>query len=279
MSLLSLWSRIPVAVKIGGAAVLALGFSGALAAWLGPHQPHVKTKTETRTKTESRQELELQHKADERQRIIDELRQRLNEKTSHQANVNTRVVERIERYAPTAGPAPTGQALQPGSLVPVAVPTPVEVVTRTTETVDTSHDQRETMADTQRKTDTTGEKHETTDAHEVQTAKSETSAKTETEKGGAGEERPSRLGIGVLTGQALQPQPFVSYDLYNKPLGPKLFGLDKIRVGLGGFLTHPLHGGSIDGGPQANLTKKRLGFMVGYEIRAKTPVAGLIYKF
>lgn len=295
---MNLLPRIPLWAKIGGGAVLALGLSGALAAWLGPHEPHVKTTTTTHTKTERKTDEATQRKLDERQRIIDELTTKLQERSEHQANVNTRVVERIERYAPAASsPAPSGAPVQPGSLIPIAVPTPIEVVTRTTETTDTSHDTKDSTGESTRKTDTTGEKHETTDTHKTETAKSDTAKSdtattTTTEKGGGGssghsgifttDDGTSRLGIGGAFGQKGGAGIAVTYDLYNKPIFPKLPVVNKIRAGLGLFGEVPVGAGGdvvdfkrADFGPQLNVGTKHVFLFGGYRVRQKDPVVGV----
>lgn len=177
---------------------------------------------------------------------------------------------------PTPETGPAAVEGDPGaapSPMPVAAqPQQVEVIVRSSETVDKSRTEKTASSEAIETGETTVEKTETTDATKTETAKSE--AVTKVEKGGSGRDHDARFGVGITSGR----QPFASYDLTQLQLGPKAFGLGKLNAGV--FLTRSPSVG-IDGGPQVNVQpgKGRLFIMGGYQIREQTPVLGVGFKF
>jgi hypothetical protein len=260
-------------------------------------KPTVITKTEQRVEAKSQEttqhqvNTELVRAFETLAQQNQELQQRLNKVERKESDTNTRTIERIERYLPTGGqsgnPAPV--IVVPGadaSQVPVAVPAqpsrdPIEIITRTIEAIDKSRTSSETMTDTSSKTEVKVDATEKTnvvtkeDTRIGTSTSTTTTAKTETrvEEPKAAEDGRA-LGAGVTSAGT----PFLSYDITQFQLGPKVLGIGKLGAGL--FVTKKISGdGQIDGGPQANYSKGRWMIMGGYQIREKAPIVGVGIKF
>lgn len=274
--------------------VLILAFA-VLYSWLSPRpQPAKRTVTEQRTVTTSREQEETARKLALRQQIIEEQGKELQQLRSRQANVQTRIVERIERYpqpvsvpAPSTSPAPV-VVVRDGDPqpVPAAVPQPpIEVIVRTTETVDRSREDE--------RTDQTGTMKTTTDTQvdDVSTTRRTVDMKTDDDRKmttvvGKPEPKPreeplARFGAGILAGPS-GPAGFVQYDLVaGRPLKRvKVFGLNKLQVGLGIGAAKGLEG-DVQPLGEANIGGKNLFINVGVrgrDLKQLDPFVGVGYR-
>lgn len=290
--------RIPAWVWWGAAALIVSG--AVVQLWQRPREVTV-TRTEVKTDEQTRQQVDLLTRAlaesQERQQVAE---QRLADVATNQretiyrgssTDVAALLAQLNSRQAPAAAPpvinvlpaspapapssspdlSPVSTGAEPSSPSPMPVPTgpqQVEVIVRSSETVDKSRTEKMASSESSAKRETTVEKTEDTETRKTETAKSET------EKGGFGGEREARIGVGVTSAR----QPFASYDFTQFHLGPRQFGLGKLNAGV--FLTRgPL--GGIDGGPQLNVQpgRGRLFLMGGYQIRERATVIGVGFKF
>ncbi|MFN3652620.1 MAG: hypothetical protein ACK47B_23835 [Armatimonadota bacterium] len=274
------------------AALLVVGLVGAgcLSDALGPPAPAKTAELQVAEvgKTVMKSELETQLVAAVQQ-LAEQVRtqdSRLTAQETRKADVATRTVERIERYLPS--PPPVSQPIatgppasapapvvivrdSPPAPVPVSISaTPVEVVTRTIESVDrsTSETARASESRTDERTVASSESQAQETTTQVATAETSTRTTVEsrTEERPAEPERAPPLGLALTS----QLQPALTYDLASASLGPRAFGLGRLGAGL--FVTKS--GDGLDGGPQVNLRpgKGRLFLGAGYAVRERSPL-------
>ena len=244
-------------------------------------RPPASTRTlkrevsETRVETESSTDRRVLQALESLAVQSAQLEQRVQASERRQADVQTRTVERIERYLPssaTATPSSAPIVVIPGQpAAPSAAPVPisrdpVEIVTRTIEAIDRSRTESERQAETKAETSTTVAAAAITQATESTETRTATETRTETEVKAVtkvASEPERRIGVGVTSAG----QPFASYDLASLQLGPRSFGLGKVGAGL--FVTRGTAG--VDGGPQVNVTpgKSRLFIGAGYALKER----------
>lgn len=193
---------------------------------------------------------------------------------------------------PQSAPAAPGAPIVLPADTPQGVP--VEIVREIIMSQDRSRTESSSETETKKTDEMTAKVDEKVDTMksteaEKKTEKTETEktvvvSKKEEEPAGSGEESAPRLGVGAGMSQAGSAGLFISYDLVNKQLVPvRVLGLNKIRVGLGGFVT--TDGGDLmtlkklDGGPQGNISKGNTFLMLGYKVKARTPFLGVGFKF
>lgn len=288
--ILTFWRTAPAwkrALAVLGGVALAFVAVKAVLPERVPVERTERTVTQQRTVTQTREQEEAERKLALRQQIIEQQGRELQQLKSRQANVQTRVVERIERYPvapPATSPAPVVVVRdgEPQPMPASVAPPPIEVIVRTTETVDRSREDEQTDQTDTKRASTDTQVDDMSATRKTTDTKMRDEWKTVWDKKTREGRDPEPRGIGSPgVGVLHTAQPFAKLDLArtNVGVGPVKLG----KAGLGVFLTRAWREGQVDGGPQVNFRpgkgKSGLFIMGGYQVRERMPVIGIGVEF